>query len=336
MKMKFAAATLLLGMLTFGLIACGPGGGGGAGASMLGLVPAGDIDGIITVKPVELFESEFLSNLTDSFPLFTLIMSQMKSQMADTAIDIEKLDMLLFAGSEEKQLVMFKADWAEEDLVSSYEDDKGVELKQTEYGGMSYWLDETKGDAMAHIGDVYVTGPEEMVKKVIDLNGGTGEKYADSEAFAKAGKYIDLNATVSFFKADATETLDFEMMKQQMAAEGEDEETIEAMTAAMEKLDAMGGSFKVTNAINGNVAMMFTDEASAKAMTDIIGKKKDIEFEKAADSLQAMSQMGINADKEKFMKLAEKITFSQSGMDMITKVNIAWADLAFLFETPAE
>ena len=123
----------------------------------------------------------------------------------------------------------------------------------------------------------------------------------------------------------------------QLEAEGEDEATIEAMVAAMENLGAVGGSVKVTNTIAGDIAMLFADDTSAKTMVDFAGRKMDQAFEEAADNLENMgAMMNINPDREKFMKLAEKITFSQSGSDMITKVNIAWADLAFLFEAPTE
>ena len=72
MKMKFTAAIVLIGILTLGLAACGPGAGGsGAGAAMLDLVPAGDYESVVAIKPAELFNSEFLTNLKESFPLIS-------------------------------------------------------------------------------------------------------------------------------------------------------------------------------------------------------------------------------------------------------------------------
>jgi hypothetical protein len=246
---------------------------------------------------------------------------------------LSDIDTILGATLGFETIVFTSGTFDQNAAKQALEENMGLTLEEVDIEGQKVWMDSDYDKGMLFTGNLAVMANRKDMEKVVACTANPEQSYANGETYAKLGKYFDAGATMSFMSSKVSD-FDPAMMAQGMADEGDDEETISDLMAAAEKMEGFAGSFRISNAINGKVFMLFSEAGAATAFADYFNSKKTMTFEQAADQAEQMAEMmpNINADRGKIMALANKINFGTEGNALRISIDIAWGDIAFLFE----
>jgi ribosomal protein L10 len=335
MKFKRFALMVVLAALAATFMACGQAGNGGGSAAMAAL-PDGDYQWIVSVKPNELMKSQFVEKVKESFPMAEGAFSELTNQAEESGFKLEDIDTIsAFSNKEGDTYAFADGKFKPEEAIKGFEKDKGVKMEEMESEGMKYYVAEENDEAIYFAGNTAISTSKENITKVLETVAGKGDKYIDSDAYKKAVKYFDQGQTFSFYAPEMGGQAAFDPSMAQMVfgMYEQDPEKLKALGEAMAAMTGFGAKIKVTDKINGNVAVIFSDNDSAKVLADFYNANKDKMFEMAAmQAEQATAMAGLKYDKEKILALKKVFNFKAEGDSLVIGINLAWNDISFMFE----
>jgi hypothetical protein len=297
---------------------------------ILAYLPDAEYDMIFSMKPNELLDSEFVENLKTEYPMSQLFLMQVDAVAEKSGLELGKINSVLMAMSGSNPLLFGAGTFDQEEARQAFEDNQGLILEKVDIAGKKVWLDADNDKGLLFIGNVSAIANKNGLEKVIACTADPEKSFVNGENYARLGKYFDAEATMSFISSKV-EGFDPGKMVQGIADDDDDEETISNLTTAAEKIEGFAGSFRISDAINGKVFVLFAEADAATTFADYFNGKKMTAFKQAADvASQATGQ--INADREKILALANKINFGTEGNALRISIDIAWSDIAFLFE----
>lgn len=335
MKFKHFALMAVFAVVAITFVACGQTGSGSNEA--LATLPDAEYQWIMTINPNELINSQFVKNVKEGFPMAAMLFTGIDEQANETGIKLEEIDVISVffkAGEFTEPYAFAQGSFKQEAAIKQIEEEKGIKLEEIEKDGLKYFAEEDGDKAMYFAGNTAVQSSKEAIEKLVDTVAGNGKKYIDSEAYKTASKYFDHGQTFSFYAANFGEdaaintasSAAFEMFEKDAAK-------VEALTEAANKISGMGAKIKVTNAVKGDVAILFSDAEAAKLLANFLNDHKDEMFEKAAEEgEQAATMTGLKYNREKMLALKNCFSYKAEGEAVIVGINLSWDNISFLFE----
>lgn len=332
MKFKRFALMVVLAALAATFVACGQTGGKSEALSAL---PDGEYQWIMSMNPNELLKSQFVTSLKEGFPMAEGALSEMTAKANETGMKLDDVKVVSVFGNTGGDVFLFAdSTLSADEAIKVMKEEKGESFKETEKDSVKYFMNEDTDEAVFFSGNTIVQSSQKAIEKMLETKAGKGKKYLDSEAYKKAAKYYDPGQTISFYAGDIASQGGVNPSMAAMAfAEFEtDQAKLQALGEAMAKATSFGGKIKVTDAIKGDLAVIYSDAEAAKLIADFFTANKDKMFEKAAvQAEQAAAMTGLNYDKDKVLALKNAFNFKADGEALVININLSWNDISFLF-----